>query len=86
MLRSQVHIPYRYPEPHQPSPHPPKLLVWIHFEIIFHLLLVFPSARLPSGFITKILHVFLFFSLRSTCPAPLNFLHFNIPVFYEEYR
>jgi hypothetical protein len=63
------------PEPEQSSPqssHPITLRSILILSIYLHL--VCPSCLFTSGFLTKILYVFLFSPMRATRPTHLNLL------------
>ena len=60
-----------YPDPARSSPHFPSHFLKIHFNIIPHLRLGFPSGLFPSDFPNKTLYTPPHSSIRAACPAHL---------------
>jgi hypothetical protein len=76
-IRSQIHLVHITPS----------YLSKIHFNIIHPHTSWSSCGLFLSGFRTKILYVFLFSSIRATCPAHLIFLYLIIPIVLgEEYK
>jgi hypothetical protein len=55
-------------------------------SLFTHLCLHITSGLFTSGFLTNILHAFLFYPIRATCPAHLTLLDLIILILGEEYR
>jgi hypothetical protein len=65
----------------------PAYLFKIHFIFPTHLRLGLHGSLFPSGFLTNILHAFLFPTIRATCPVHLILLFFSILIILgEEYK
>jgi hypothetical protein len=66
---------------------PPQTISLISILIVStHLRLGLPNGLFPSGFPTNILYVFLFSTIRATCPVHLILLELIILVLGEEYK